>query len=67
VLPPGNPGRISIEAGVTFGWRTWIGDRGVAIGIDRFGASAPGEFLLEQLGINVAHVVETATRLVGAR
>lgn len=67
VLPPGNPRRISIEAGVTFGWRTWIGDRGVAIGIDRFGASAPGEFLLDTLGINVTNVVETATRLVGAR
>ena len=44
--------RVSIEAGVTFGWREYIGDRGVAIGIDRYGASAPGEVVLEKLGIN---------------
>jgi transketolase len=56
VLPAGVP-RVSVEAGVTLGWREWIGERGVAIGVDRFGASAPGEELLAQLGITPAAVV----------
>ena len=43
VLPRARWQRVSVEAGVTFGWREYIGDRGIAIGIDRFGASAPGE------------------------
>ena len=65
VLPPARWQRVSVEAGVTFGWRQYIGDRGIAIGIDRFGASAPGEIVLEKLGITAAHVVEAAKQLVG--
>ena len=64
VLPPAQVRRISIEAGVTFGWREYIGDRGIAIGIDRFGASAPGELVLEKLGITAAAVVAAAKQLV---
>ena len=41
VLPPDVRARVSVEAGITHGWERWIGDRGVAIGVDRFGASAP--------------------------
>ncbi len=41
VLPPAVTARVSIEAGTTFGWREWVGDRGVCIGVDRYGASAP--------------------------
>jgi transketolase len=66
VLPPALRARVSVEAGVTFGWREWIGDRGVAVGIDRFGASAPGEVVLEKLGITVAHVVAAAKQTLGA-
>ena len=62
VLPPSQHRRVSIEAGVTFGWREYIGDRGVAIGIDRYGASAPGEIVLEKLGITAAAVVEAVQR-----
>ncbi|HQP36276.1 MAG TPA: transketolase [Polyangiaceae bacterium] len=58
VLPPGVRARVSVEAGVTFGWRTWIGDAGVAVGIDRFGASAPEDVLMAQFGMTVARVVE---------
>jgi transketolase len=65
VLPPARWQRVSVEAGVTFGWRQYIGDRGIAIGIDRFGASAPGEVVLEKLGITAAHVAEAAKRLLG--
>jgi transketolase len=59
VLPPGVP-RVSVEAGATFGWREWVGAGGAAIGLDRFGASAPGEVLLEKLGITVDAVVDAA-------
>lgn len=61
VLPRSINVRVSIEAGVTMGWHEWVGS-GVAIGIDRFGASAPGEFLLEQLGITAEAVVAAVQR-----
>jgi transketolase len=64
VLPPAQHRRISVEAGTTFGWCEHVGDRGIAIGVDRFGASAPGEVLMEQLGITCAAVVEAAKRLL---
>jgi transketolase len=65
VLPPARWQRVSVEAGATFGWRQWIGDRGIAVGIDRFGASAPGEIVLEKLGITSAHVVEAVKKVLG--
>ncbi len=49
LLPPGGR-RVSIEAGVTDGWRAIVGDRGLAIGLDRFGESAPAEALAEHFG-----------------
>ncbi len=64
VLPPSQHRRISIEAGVTQGWREWIGDRGIAIGIDRYGASAPGEVIFEKLGLTSSAVVAAAKQLV---
>jgi transketolase len=64
VLPPSQSRRISIEAGVTFGWRQHVGDRGEMIGVDRFGASAPGEVLMEKLGITAEAVVAAAKRLL---
>ncbi len=65
VLPPSVVARVSIEAGVTFGWERWIGGQGAAIGVDRYGASAPGEVALARLGLNVEHVTEVARNLVG--
>ena len=58
VLPPAVTARVSVEAGATFGWERWIGDRGRALGIDRFGASAPGDTNLERFGFTAARVVE---------
>lgn len=63
VLPPGVP-VLSVEAATTFGWSRWSHDQ---VGIDRFGASAPGSKVLSELGINVDHVVERALRLIAAR
>jgi transketolase len=57
VLPPDVTNRVSVEAGTTFGWARWIGDKGHAIGIDRFGASAPAEVLFEKFGFTVDAVV----------
>ncbi|MBA3392360.1 MAG: transketolase [Deltaproteobacteria bacterium] len=66
VLPYAQRRRVSVEAGVTLGWREYIGDRGEAIGIDRFGASAPGELVLEKLGINTDAVVAAAKRVIAS-
>jgi transketolase len=60
ILPPGVP-VVSVEAGSTFGWERHAD---VAIGIDRFGESAPGEVALAKLGIDVDHVVERACSIV---
>ena len=56
--------RISVEAGVSQGWEKWVGDRGVVISIDKFGASAPQNDLYEHYGLTVDRVVETAKSLL---
>ena len=63
VLPEGIP-RLAVEAGVTLGWRDFVGSDGDVVGLDRFGASAPGETVLAELGFNAAHVVERALDLI---
>jgi transketolase len=55
---------ISLEAGATMGWWKYIGRHGIAIGLDRFGASAPGEIAQEKLGITPSAVVAAAKKLV---
>ncbi|MDZ7694494.1 MAG: transketolase [Balneolaceae bacterium] len=51
VFPSDVKARVSIEAGSTHGWHQWVGTDGVAIGIDRFGASAPYEKIYEEFGL----------------
>ncbi|MFM7685114.1 MAG: transketolase [Actinomycetota bacterium] len=63
VLPAGVP-VLAVEAAVTYGWHRWADD---VIGIDRFGASAPGGVVMDKLGINVANVVARATALAGGK
>ncbi len=63
VLPPGVP-RVSVEAAVTFGWSRWAD---VSVGIDRFGASAPGDVVMDKLGINSANVAQHARALLGRK
>jgi transketolase len=58
VLPKGVT-RVSIEAGVTDGWRKYVGTEGAAIGIDTFGESAPAGELFKHFGFTVANVVNT--------
>ncbi len=64
VLPPHIRARISIEAGVTLGWERYVGTEGVAVGIDRFGASAPGNVLYQKFGLTADRMVSEALRLL---
>ncbi|HEX6574293.1 MAG TPA: transketolase [Gemmatimonadaceae bacterium] len=63
VLPPGVK-RVAIEAAQPMSWQRWVGDQGVALGLHRFGASAPYKELYEHLGLTVDKVVESAKQLV---
>ncbi len=65
VLPHTCTNRISIEAGATFGWERFVGLKGIAIGIDHFGASAPAEQLYKHFGITTDHIIEEARKLLG--
>ncbi len=60
VLPSKVENRISIEAASTFGWHQYVGTKGVAIGLDTFGASAPFEQLYAKFGITSEAIVEAA-------
>ncbi len=63
VLPPEIP-MLAIEAGVSLGWRPYVG-RGIeAIGVDRFGASAPGSVVMNEYGFDVDHVTRQALALI---
>jgi len=64
VLPSSITARLAIEAGVREGWDRYVGPSGDVICLDRFGASAPGDVALRELGFNVENVLERARRLV---
>ena len=64
VLPPAVKARVSIEAGVTLGWQKYVGDEGGSIGVDRYGASAPGEIVMKEYGFTVDHVAAFARELL---
>ena len=64
VLPEGVTARVSVEAGITFGWERFVGSQGASVGIDRFGASGPGPAVMKHLGITPEHVVEEALRVM---
>jgi transketolase len=64
VLPPAVIKRISVEAASTFGWHKWIGTEGIAMGIDRYGESAPYEEVYEHLGLTVEKIIENAKTLL---
>src|SRR5688500_6995537 len=66
VLPVGVK-RVSIEAGHPMSWQRWVGSDGIALGIERFGASAPYKEIYEHLGITVDKIVQSVKHLAGTR
>jgi transketolase len=66
VLPPEVAARVSVEAAATLGWERYVGLHGRVIGLDRFGASAPGTAALEHLGFTSGRVADEAERVLQA-
>ena len=64
VLPPEVKARLAVEAALPMGWEKNVGDQGQVIGINKFGASAPGELVMEKYGFTVAEVVKAALSLL---
>ncbi|HEX9247487.1 MAG TPA: transketolase [bacterium] len=64
VLPPAVRPRVSVEAATPFGWERYVGSEGAIIGVNRFGASAPGPVVMREFGFTPEHVVETAKALL---
>ncbi len=66
VLPPEIEARVSVEAAATLGWERYVGLHGAVIGLDRFGASAPGATVLKNLGFTPERVADEAERVLQA-
>jgi transketolase len=66
VLPPEIDARVTVEAAATVGWERYAGLRGAVVGLDRFGASAPGATVLAELGFTPERVAEEADRVLAA-
>lgn len=64
VLPPGIDARLSVEAGVSQGWRQYVGDKGDILAIDRFGVSSTGERALREYGFTVENICRRAIALL---
>jgi len=65
VLPRAVKKRVAVEAASPFGWRRWVGDEGSIIGVETYGASAPGDEILKHYGFTPEHVTAAALRLLG--
>jgi transketolase len=64
VLPKKIKARVAVEAGVSMGWERWVGDEGIVIGVDRFGASAPYEIIYREYGLTIGNIVTRALQLI---
>jgi len=64
VLPTALKARIAVEAGATLGWKRWVGDGGIVIGLDRFGESAPYQEIYADLGLTPERIVREAKALL---
>jgi transketolase len=64
VLPPSVRPRLVVEAALPQGWHRYVGDGGDILGVERFGASAPGPVVMEKLGFTVDNVVHRALALL---
>ena len=66
VLPPGVRARVAVEAAGAFGWSRWTTDEGTMVGMEGFGASAPGERLFQEFKLTPEQVAEAARRLISS-
>jgi transketolase len=64
ILPSAVGARLAVEPGARMSWWRWVGNAGEVLGLDRFGASAPGTTVLEKLGFSVEHISERARALL---
>ena len=64
VLPPQVTARVAVEAGISMGWEHYVGSTGAVIGINRFGASAPGGVVLKKYGIKASAIVSKAMQVL---
>ncbi|MCP4116225.1 MAG: transketolase [Desulfobacteraceae bacterium] len=64
ILPPAVKTRLAVEAGIPMGWERYVGDAGKVIGIDGFGASAPGNKVLSEYGFTKENIIENAKALL---
>ena len=64
ILPPEVKARVAIEAGSPQGWHRYVGEQGLVIGLDHFGASAPDKILYEKFGLTADRVLEKALELL---
>jgi len=64
VLPPAASARLAVEAGVAQGWHRYVGAEGDVLSVERFGASAPTEILLQEYGFSVDEVCRRALTLI---
>ena len=67
VLPPSVKARLAVEAGAAQGWHRYVGDTGDVLSVDRFGASAPGNEILQHYGFTVDNVCARAQMLLAER
>ncbi len=67
VLPPGSEIRLAVEAASPMGWHKYTGLKGAVIGLDHFGASAPGKTVFEKFGLTPDNIVRTALKLLKRR
>jgi len=67
VFPPSTCARLAVEAGATQGWCKYAGGEGDVIGVDRFGASAPGKVMMHEYGFTVENVCKRALELVNRK
>ncbi len=67
VLPKDVTARIAVEAGISMGWDRYTGSNGIIIGVDRFGASAPGKTVLEKFGFTSENIVDNTLSLLNKK
>jgi transketolase len=64
VLPPSVPARLAVEAAASLGWHEWTGPQGDVLAVDGFGASAPGDRVMEAFGFTPENVAARAKALL---